>query len=147
MLGNTFGRMFRITTVGESYGIGKGSGLAVIIDGVPPGLRCRISSFRRRWITEAGVGQLNSPRQETDQCHIFAGLGQEGLNHGGTVGIIIYNVDTQQIHIDQYREYKVSVGRGTLPTAFQENTGNTRTGAEQAARRAEKRWAGWREAP
>ena len=38
MLGNTLGRLFRITTVGESYGIGKGSGLAVIIDGVPPGL-------------------------------------------------------------------------------------------------------------
>ena len=36
MLGNTFGRLFRITTCGESYGIGKGSGLAVIVDGVPP---------------------------------------------------------------------------------------------------------------
>jgi len=39
MIGNTFGRLFRITTAGESYGIGKGSGLAVIIDGVPPGLK------------------------------------------------------------------------------------------------------------
>ena len=39
MIGNTFGRLFRITTCGESYGKGKGSGLAVIVDGVPPGLK------------------------------------------------------------------------------------------------------------
>ncbi|MCK5626748.1 chorismate synthase, partial [Candidatus Bathyarchaeota archaeon] len=38
MQGNTFGRMFRVTTCGESYGIGEGSGLAVIVDGVPPGM-------------------------------------------------------------------------------------------------------------
>ena len=34
MLGNTFGRIFRITACGESYG----KGLAVIVDGVPAGL-------------------------------------------------------------------------------------------------------------
>jgi len=39
MMGNTFGRLFRITTCGESYGKGKGSGLAVIVDGIPPGLK------------------------------------------------------------------------------------------------------------
>ena len=39
MLGNTFGRLFRVTACGESYGIGKGSGLSVIVDGVPPGLQ------------------------------------------------------------------------------------------------------------
>ena len=107
MLGNTFGRLFRITTVGESYGIGKGSGLAVIIDGVPPGLALSDTLVQEEMDKRRpGVGKLNSPRQETDQCHIFAGLGQEGLTTGAPVGIIIYNVDTQQIHIDQYREYK-----------------------------------------
>jgi chorismate synthase len=107
MLGNTFGRLFRVTTVGESYGIGTGSGLAVIIDGVPPGLKLSDSIIQEEMDKRRpGIGPLNSPRQETDQCHIFAGLGQEGLTTGAPVGIIIYNVDTQQIHIDQYREYK-----------------------------------------
>lgn len=107
MLGNTFGRLFRVTTVGESYGIGKGSGLAVIIDGVPPGL-----ALNNRLVQEEldkrrpGVGQLNSPRQETDQCHIFAGLGQDGVTTGAPLGIIIYNVDTQPVHVEQYRQYK-----------------------------------------
>ena len=107
MLGNSFGRMFRVTTGGESYGIGEGSGLAVIIDGVPPGLPLTDATIQEEMDKRRpGVGKLNSPRKETDQCHIFAGLGQDGVTSGAPVGIIIYNVDTQKIHIDQYSEYK-----------------------------------------
>ena len=107
MLGNTFGRLFRITTVGESYGIGKGSGLAVIVDGVPPGLKLSDEFIQKEMDKRRpGVGKLNSPRMETDQCHIFAGMGQDGVTTGAPVGIIIYNVDTHDIHIDQYRQYK-----------------------------------------
>jgi chorismate synthase len=107
MLGNTFGRMFRITTLGESYGIGKGSGLAVIIDGVPPGLKLSDELVQEEMDKRRpGVGKLNSPRLETDQCHIFAGMAQDGVTTGAPVGIIIYNVDTQDIHIEQYKQYK-----------------------------------------
>lgn len=107
MLGNTFGRLFRVTACGESYGIGKGSGLAVIIDGVPPGLALTDAMVQEEMDKRRpGVGKLNSPRKETDQCHIFAGMGQDGVTTGAPVGIIIYNVDTQDIHIDQYRDYK-----------------------------------------
>ena len=107
MIGNTFGRLFRVTACGESYGIGKGSGLAVIIDGVPPGLELTDALIqeeldRRR----PGVGKLNSPRMETDQCNIFAGLGQDNVTTGAPVGIIVYNVDTQDIHVEQYWQYK-----------------------------------------
>ncbi len=107
MLGNTFGRIFRITAVGESYGIGKGSGLAVIIDGVPPGLALTDALIQEELDKRRpGVGKLNSPRLETDQCSIFAGIGQDNVTTGAPVGIIIYNVDTQDLHVDQYRQYK-----------------------------------------
>jgi chorismate synthase len=107
MLGNTYGRLFRLTTVGESYGIGEGSGLSVIIDGVPPGLQLSDELIQEEMDKRRpGVGKLNSPRKETDKCHIFAGMGQDGVTTGAPIGIIIYNVDTQQIHVDQYREYK-----------------------------------------
>lgn len=107
MLGNTFGRLFRVTTVGESYGIGEGSGLAVIVDGVPPGLKLSDELIQKEMDKRRpGVGKLNSPRQEPDRCHVFAGMGQDGVTTGAPVGIIIYNADTQKIHIDQYREYK-----------------------------------------
>ncbi len=107
MLGNSFGRLFRVTTCGESYGIGKGSGLAVIVDGVPPGLKITKEYIQKELDKrKPGVGKLNSPRKETDQCAIFAGIGQDGVTTGAPLGIIIYNVDTQKVHIDQYRAYK-----------------------------------------
>ncbi|MFH1285444.1 MAG: chorismate synthase [Candidatus Micrarchaeota archaeon] len=107
MMGNTFGRFFRITTCGESYGIGKGSGLAVIVDGVPPGLKLTREYIQKELDKrKPGQGKLDSPRKETDICDIFAGLGQDGVTTGAPIGIMIYNVDTQQIHIDQYRGYK-----------------------------------------
>ena len=107
MLGNTFGRLFRITTCGESYGIGKGSGLAVVVDGVPPGLKITKQVIQKELDKrKPGVGKLNSPRLETDQCEIFAGIGQDGVTTGAPLGIIVYNVDTQLAHIQQYKDYK-----------------------------------------
>ena len=107
MMGNTFGRIFRVTTCGESYGIGKGSGLAVIVDGVPPGIRLTDEMIQKEMDKRRpGQGKLDSPRKETDQVHIFAGMGQDGVTTGAPVGMIVYNVDTQKIHIDQYRDYK-----------------------------------------
>jgi len=118
MLGNSFGRIFRITTCGESYGKGKGSGLAVIVDGVPPGLKLTREVIQRELDKRRpGVGKLNSPRKETDQCEIFAGIGQDGLTTGAPLGIIIYNMDTKPVHIQQYRSYKdiFRPGHATYP--------------------------------
>lgn len=107
MLGNSFGRIFRVTACGESYGIGKGSGLAVIVDGIPPGLKITKEDIQKELDKrKPGIGKINSPRKETDQCAIFAGIGQDGVTTGAPLGIIIYNVDTQQVHIEQYRSYK-----------------------------------------
>jgi chorismate synthase len=126
MLGNTFGRLFRITTVGESYGIGEGSGLSVIVDGVPPGLPLTDKLIQEEMDKRRpGVGKLNSPRLETDQCHIFAGLGQDGVTTGAPVGIIIYNVDTQKEHIDQYREYKDLCRPGHATYSFYKKYGES----------------------
>jgi len=118
MMGNTFGRLFRVTTCGESYGKGKGSGLAVIVDGIPPGLKITKQDIQKELDKrKPGVGKLNSPRKETDQCEIFAGIGQDSVTTGTPLGIIIYNVDTQKVHIDQYREYKdiFRPGHATYP--------------------------------
>ncbi len=98
MLGNTIGRFFRITTCGESYG----KGLATIVDGVPPGLELsepdiQVELDRRR----PGTSPIDSPRLETDKVEIISGV-MDGVTTGAPVGLVIYNVDTQQIHVDQY---------------------------------------------
>jgi len=114
MLGNTFGRIFRISTCGESYG----KGLAVIVDGVPAGLDIT-EEYIQHELDKRRPGQspIDSPRKETDKVQIFAGM-LEGKTTGAPVGLIIYNVDTQKIHVDQYREVKDIIRPGHAEYTF-----------------------------
>ncbi|HET6454458.1 MAG TPA: chorismate synthase [Armatimonadota bacterium] len=102
MLGNTFGRVFRVTACGESYG----DALLCIVDGVPAGMALKDSDVqveldRRR----PGQTPIDSPRMETDQVKVVSGL-LEGKTTGAPVGMIIYNVDRHDIHVQQYRDVK-----------------------------------------
>jgi len=114
MLGNTFGRMFRITTCGESYG----KALAVIVDGVPAGLTLT-EEYIQHELDKRKPGQspLDSPRKETDIVQIFSGM-LEGKTTGAPVGLIIYNVDTQKIHVEQYRAVKQIIRPGHAEYPF-----------------------------
>lgn len=114
MLGNSFGRVFRVTTCGESYG----GGLATIVDGVPPGLELTNGMIQEELDKrKPGQSKLDSPRKETDKAEIFAGL-LEGKTTGAPVGVIVYNVDTQKIHVDQYRQVKDLIRPGHAEYTF-----------------------------
>ncbi|MBL7223354.1 MAG: chorismate synthase [Candidatus Brocadiae bacterium] len=102
MVGNVFGRAFRVMTCGESYG----GALLIICEGVPAGMELSENDIqpeldRRR----PGQTEFDSPRQEKDQIQIVAGV-QEGKTTGAPVGLLMFNVDTQMKHIDEYRSYK-----------------------------------------
>lgn len=116
MLGNTFGRMFRITACGESYG----DALAVIVDGVPPGLKLNVEHIQAELDKRRpGQSKLDSPRQETDRVKLFAGVGvQDGITTGAPVGLIVYNVDRQKIHVDQYHTVKDLIRPGHAEYTF-----------------------------
>jgi len=102
MMGNVFGRAFRVMTCGESYG----GALLIICEGVPAGLElCKDDIQGECDRRRPGQSALDSPRQEKDQIEIVAGV-QDGITTGAPVGMVMYNVDTQQVHVDQYREYK-----------------------------------------
>lgn len=113
MLGNTFGRIFQVTTCGESYGwsataekAGWGGALLTIVNGVPPGIRLDVPRIQYELDKRRpGQSKLDSPRKETDRVEICSGL-LEGLTTGAPVGMIIRNVDTQDIHIQQYHDVK-----------------------------------------
>jgi len=114
LLGNTFGRFFRVTTSGESYG----EALLTIVDGVPPGLKLtkeyvQAELDKRR----PGQSKLDSPRLETDRVEIVSGL-LEGVTTGAPVGMIVYNVDRQKIHVDQYRAVKDLIRPGHAEYTF-----------------------------
>lgn len=114
MLGNTFGRVFQVTTCGESYG----GALACIVNGVPPGIRLDVAKIQDELDKRRpGQSKLDSPRLETDRVEVFAGL-LEGLTTGAPVGMLIRNVDTQPIHVQQYREVKDVIRPGHAEYAF-----------------------------
>lgn len=123
MLGNTYGRLFRITCCGESYSGGFRKrlkvpkelygGLMTIVDGVPPGLKITADMVQAE-LDKRRPGQtpLDSPRKEIDKVYIFSGVMEDDLTTGASVGMVIPNVDIQDIHMDQYRSYKDEIRPG-----------------------------------
>ncbi len=89
MAGNTFGKLFTVTTFGESHGPAIGG----VIDGCPPGLSIcaedlQVDLDRRKPGTSRHVTQ----RQESDQVEILSGV-FEGKTTGTPIGLLIRNKD------------------------------------------------------
>lgn len=91
MRGNTFGKIFRIHTYGESHG----PGIGVVIDGCPAGYLLeagiiQVELDRRR----PGQSALTTDRQETDHVQILSGT-YEGLTTGTPIHLYIPNKDAR----------------------------------------------------
>jgi chorismate synthase len=88
-MGNTFGRLFRITTFGESHGPAIGA----IIDGCPAGLAIDEafiqSELDRR---KPGQSKITTQRKEDDVCRILSGV-FEGKTTGTPIAMVIDNQD------------------------------------------------------
>jgi len=125
VLGNTFGRVFQVTTCGESYGwratekeSGYGGALLTIVSGVPSGIRLDVKMIQHELDKRRpGKSKLDSPRKETDRVEVVSGL-FEGVTTGAPVGLLIRNVDTQDVHIDQYRAVKDVIRPGHAEVNF-----------------------------
>jgi chorismate synthase len=89
MSGNTIGKLFTVTTSGESHG----AALLGIIDGCPPGLALSEEDIQfdldRR---KPGTSRHTTQRREPDQVKILSGV-FEGKTTGTSIGLIIENVD------------------------------------------------------
>ena len=129
MMGNTFGKMFRVTTCGESYsgGFRKNlnipkelyGGLLTIVDGVPAGIKITAEDIQKELDKrKPGQSPLDSPRLEKDKAYIFSGVMENDLTTGAPVGIVIPNNDIEDIHIEQYREYKDLIRPGHAEYTF-----------------------------
>jgi chorismate synthase len=89
MSGNTFGKLFTVTTFGESHG----PALGAIVDGCPPGLELSEADLqhdldRRR----PGKSRHTTQRREPDAVRILSGV-FEGQTTGAPIGLLIENVD------------------------------------------------------
>ncbi|WP_160133596.1 chorismate synthase [Halococcus salsus] len=91
MNGNEFGRLFRVTTFGESHGQAMG----VTVSGCPAGLELdeddiQIELDRRK----PGQSQITTSRGEPDAVSIKSGL-QDGYTTGTPIGMVIQNKDAR----------------------------------------------------
>jgi chorismate synthase len=100
---NTFGKLYRLTSFGESHGTAVGG----VIDGCPPGLLIDIdfiqSELNRR---RPGQSRVTTPRQESDTIELLSGI-FEGKSTGAPIGFIVKNENQQSSDysniIDSYR--------------------------------------------
>lgn len=89
MAGNSFGKIFKVTTFGESHG----SGVGVVVDGCPPEIRLSPEDFVRDMARRRpGRYDFDTPRSETDRVEILSGV-FEGLTTGSPITLFIRNED------------------------------------------------------
>lgn len=89
MSSNTFGKLFSVTTFGESHG----PAIGCIVDGCPPGFPLSPEDFSRDLARRAtGKSRHTSARRESDEIHILSGL-YDGKTTGTPIALLIYNTD------------------------------------------------------
>ena len=86
---NTFGRLFRVTTWGESHG----PALGATVDGCPPGITLDAAAIQH-WLDKRKPGQnrFTTQRREPDEVEILSGV-YEGQTTGTPIQLMIRNVD------------------------------------------------------
>ena len=100
MAGNSIGKLFKVTTFGESHGIALGC----VVDGVPPGLALTETDLqydldRRR----PGSSRYTTQRREADQVKILSGV-FEGVTTGTSIGLLIENTDQRSQDYSQIKD-------------------------------------------
>ena len=87
MAGSIFGKLFRVTTWGESHG----KGLGVVIDGCPAGMPLReedVQLYLNR--RKPGQSEFSTPRKEDDAVEILSGV-FEGRTTGTPISMVVFN--------------------------------------------------------
>lgn len=88
-MGNTFGKLFRLTTFGESHG----KALGAILDGCPAGLALDLEKIRAEMQRrKPGQSKITTQRKEEDEIELLSGV-FEGKTTGTPIGILIPNED------------------------------------------------------
>jgi len=98
--GNTFGRVFTVTSFGESHG----PALGCVVDGCPPGLPLAEADLqadveRRR----PGTSQYTSQRRESDTVRILSGV-FEGKTTGTPIGLLVANEDQRSRDYEKIKD-------------------------------------------
>lgn len=133
---NTFGRVFRFTTWGESHG----PALGAVVDGCPPGLTLSEADIQPFMdARRPGTSRFTTQRQEPDAVKILSGV-FEGRTTGTPISLIIENVDQRS---KDYSEVAKAYRPGHADYAYDRKYGfrDYRGGGRSSARETAARVA------
>ncbi len=136
MSGNSIGKLFTVTTFGESHGLALGC----IVDGCPPGVALSEADLQadldRR---KPGTSRHTTQRREADEVKILSGV-FEGRTTGTPIGLLIENTDQRS---KDYSNIKDSFRPGHADYVYQQKYGlrDYRGGGRSSARETAMRVA------
>lgn len=129
MSGNSIGKLFTVTSFGESHG----PALGAIVDGCPPGLALTEEDLQRDVDRRrTGTSQFVSQRRESDAVRILSGV-FEGVTTGTPIGLLIENTDARS---RDYEKLKDRFRPGHADYTYQQKYGRRdhRGGGRSSAR-------------
>lgn len=129
MSGNSIGKIFTVTTFGESHG----DSLGCIIDGTPPGLTIYSSDIQKELNRRRpGKSKYTTQRRELDKVKILSGVFKNKTT-GTSIGLIVKNTDQRS---KDYKEIKKSFRPGHADYTYQKKYGirDYRGGGRASAR-------------
>ncbi len=129
MSGNSFGKLFTVTTFGESHGVSLGG----IVDGCPPGLAlCEEDLQQDLDRRKPGQSRHTTQRREADKVKILSGV-FEGKTTGCPIGLLIENTDQRS---KDYSDIKETFRPGHADYTYQQKYGTRdyRGGGRSSAR-------------
>ncbi|GAA4243282.1 chorismate synthase [Winogradskyella damuponensis] len=89
MAGNSFGKLFKLTTFGESHGVAIGG----IIDGCPSGIKLNLEAIQNELNRrKPGQSKIVTQRKEPDTVEFYSGI-FEGKTTGTPIGFVIHNTN------------------------------------------------------
>jgi len=136
MSGNSFGKLFTITSFGESHG----PAIGCIVDGCPPGLALSEADLQRDLDRrKPGKTRHTTQRREADEVQILSGV-FEGQTTGTPIGLIIHNTDQRS---KDYSEIMHRFRPGHADYTYQQKYGirDYRGGGRSSARETAMRVA------
>lgn len=88
-MSNTFGKLFTLTTFGESHGAAIGG----VVDGMPAGIDVDLDFIQNELARRRpGQSRITTDRKESDQVELLSGI-FEGKTTGAPIGFIVRNTN------------------------------------------------------
>ncbi len=132
--GNSFGKLFTLTTFGESHG----PALGAVVDGCPPGMTLSAEDLQKDLDRrKPGKSKFTTQRKESDRVEILSGI-FKGKTTGTPIGLLIHNQDQRTRDYDKIKD-RFRPGHAdftyTRKYGFRDYRGGGRSSARETAMR------------